>query len=121
MRTLKAIQDERRRQRIARGYRSEGEEQSLRIRAEADRRSTELLAEARGQAEAIRGEGEAEATRTYAAAIRRNPDFYKFLRTLESYEKIINEKIEARCLHAHPDPPRENVMCEWEFVLADRS
>jgi membrane protease subunit HflC len=80
------------RQRIARGYRSEGEEQSLRIRAEADRRSTELLAEARGQAEAIRGEGEAEATRTYAAAIRRNPDFYKFLRTLESYEKIINEK-----------------------------
>jgi hypothetical protein len=31
--------------------------------------------------------------------------------------KIINERIEARCLHAHPDPPKENVMCEWEFVL----
>jgi hypothetical protein len=33
--------------------------------------------------------------------------------------KIINEKIETRCLHAHPDPPIENVMCEWEFVLND--
>jgi hypothetical protein len=31
--------------------------------------------------------------------------------------KIINEKIEARCLHAHPDPPKEGLMCEWEFVL----
>jgi len=31
--------------------------------------------------------------------------------------KIINEKIEAKCLHAHPDPPKENVMCAWEFVL----
>jgi hypothetical protein len=33
--------------------------------------------------------------------------------------KIINEKIETRCVHAHPDPPKENVMCEWEFVLND--
>ena len=37
--------------------------------------------------------------------------------TLIGLGKIINEKIEARCLHAHPDPPKENVMCEWEFVL----
>lgn len=33
--------------------------------------------------------------------------------------KIINEKIEAKCLHAHPDPPKSDVMCEWEFVLHD--
>jgi hypothetical protein len=31
--------------------------------------------------------------------------------------KIINEKIDAKCLHAHPDPPKEGVMCEWGFVL----
>lgn len=31
--------------------------------------------------------------------------------------KIINPKIECRCLHAHPDPPKENVMCEWEYTL----
>jgi hypothetical protein len=33
--------------------------------------------------------------------------------------RMINENIEARCLHAHPDPPQEDVMCEWEFSLKD--
>ncbi|HYQ91330.1 MAG TPA: DUF6125 family protein [Candidatus Competibacteraceae bacterium] len=33
--------------------------------------------------------------------------------------KLINPKIEVTCLHAHPDPAREYVMCEWEFVLND--
>ncbi|MEW6262447.1 MAG: DUF6125 family protein [Thermodesulfobacteriota bacterium] len=33
--------------------------------------------------------------------------------------KIINEKIRTTCRHAHPDPPRPDVMCEWEFVLED--
>jgi len=31
--------------------------------------------------------------------------------------KAINEKFETTCIHAHPDPPKENVMCQWEFVL----
>jgi hypothetical protein len=34
--------------------------------------------------------------------------------------KVINENFEVRCLHAHPDEPKENVMCEWEFVLAKK-
>lgn len=80
------------RQRIARGYRSEGEEESMRIRAEAERKSAELRAEAGRRAEEIRGDGEAEATRIYAEAVEKDPDFYKFLRTLESYEKIINDR-----------------------------
>jgi hypothetical protein len=33
--------------------------------------------------------------------------------------KTINEKVDVTCVHAHPDPPRENVMCMWEFVLGD--
>ncbi len=33
--------------------------------------------------------------------------------------KIINQNLECRCLHAHPDPPRENVMCQWEYVLTE--
>lgn len=80
------------RQRIARGFRSEGEEESLKIRGEADREKTAILAEANRRAEEFRGEGEAEATRIYAEAIRANPDFYTFLRTLDSYEKIIGAK-----------------------------
>ena len=31
----------------------------------------------------------------------------------------INEDFIVNCLHAHPDPPKENVMCEWEFILPD--
>jgi hypothetical protein len=33
--------------------------------------------------------------------------------------KVVNERFETTCLHAHPDPPKEGVMCEWEFVLKD--
>ena len=33
--------------------------------------------------------------------------------------KVVNEKFETTCLHAHPDPPREGVMCAWECVLKD--
>jgi membrane protease subunit HflC len=79
------------RQRIAKKYRSEGEEQALKIRAEADKEANILLSEAKKQAEILKGEGEAEATRIYAEAIRRDPDFYKFLRTLETYRKILDK------------------------------
>lgn len=34
--------------------------------------------------------------------------------------KAVNPKFEVRCLHAHPDPRIENVMCEWEFILEDQ-
>ncbi len=33
--------------------------------------------------------------------------------------KIINEKFETRCIHAHPDKPKEGIMCQWECVLKD--
>ncbi len=33
--------------------------------------------------------------------------------------KVVNEKFEVTCQHAHPDPPEEGVMCQWECVLTD--
>ena len=33
--------------------------------------------------------------------------------------KVINEKFEVTCLHAHPDPPKDGVMCQWQCVLPD--
>jgi modulator of FtsH protease HflC len=80
------------RDRIAKEYRAQGEEMALKIRAEADRQRTELLAEAYRDAEKLKGQGDAEAARIYGQAYGRNPQFYKFLRTLESYKKILNEK-----------------------------
>jgi modulator of FtsH protease HflC len=83
------------RERIARQYRAEGEEQALSIRADADRQKEEILSVAYKEAEKVKGEGDAEATRTYSQAYSRNPAFYKLLRTLESYKKIFDDKTTA--------------------------
>lgn len=83
------------RERIARQYRAEGEEQALRIRADADRQKEEILSLAYKDAEKLRGEGDAESTRTYSQAYSKNPRFYKLLRTLEAYKKILDEKTTA--------------------------
>ncbi len=83
------------RERIARQYRAEGEEQALSIRADADRQKEEILSLAYKQAEKTKGEGDAESTRIYGAAYSRNPKFYRLLRTLESYKKILDDKTTA--------------------------
>lgn len=83
------------RERIARQYRAEGEEQALRIRADADRQKEEILSLAYKDAEKLRGEGDAEATRIYSQAYSRNPRFYKLLRTLEAYKKVLDDKTTA--------------------------
>jgi membrane protease subunit HflC len=80
------------RERIARQYRAEGEEQALSIRADADKQKEEILSVAYKDAEKVRGEGDAESTRIYGAAYSRNPRFYKLLRTLESYKKVLDDK-----------------------------
>lgn len=83
------------RERIARQYRAEGEEQALSIRAAADRQREEILSAAYKEAEQIKGQGDAEATRIYGQAYSRNPAFYKFVRTLESYKKVLDDKTTA--------------------------
>ena len=80
------------RERIARKYRSEGAEEAAKIRAEADKEKQIILSQALEKAEIIKGEGDAEAIRIYAAAYQKGPEFYKFTRSLEAYEKFIDEK-----------------------------
>ncbi len=77
------------RERIAKKYRSEGEEEAVKIRATTDKEKTILLADAYREAEKIRGEGDAGAITIYAEAFERDPDFYAFVRTLEAYEKSL--------------------------------
>ena len=78
------------RERIAKAYRSEGTEKSLKIRADADKQRQIILSEAYEKAQKIKGEGEAIAIRTYAEAYEQDIKFYKLVRTLESYEKFID-------------------------------
>src|ERR1700678_2069715 len=80
------------RERIAMQYRAEGEQQALTIRANADRQKEEIVSSAYKDAEKVRGEGDAEATRIYGQAYSKNPQFYKLLRTLDSYKKILDDK-----------------------------
>jgi membrane protease subunit HflC len=80
------------RQRIAKQYRAEGEEEAIRIRAEADKQRDVLLAEAYREAEKLKGHGDAESTRIYGEAYSKDPQFYKLVRTLDSYRKILDDK-----------------------------
>ncbi len=79
------------RETIAARYRSEGEELATGIRAQAERQREEILAEANEEAEKIRGQADAEAARIYAEAYGADPEFYEFMRTLEAYEKTLDE------------------------------
>ena len=76
---------------ISMRYRSEGEEEGLKIRAAAQREKTSILAEAFGVAQRHRGAGEAEAARIYAEALREAPHFYELRRTLEASRKFVKE------------------------------
>ncbi len=74
------------RQRVAERYRSEGEGEAARIDGERERELQRIQSEAYRIAEEIRGQADGEATRIYAAAYNRDPEFYAFLKSLETYE-----------------------------------
>ena len=78
------------RERIARQLRSEGAEEAAKIRATAETEAATLRAEAGREAEATRGAADAEAIRIYAEAYGKDEAFYRFLRTLQSYDKFID-------------------------------
>ncbi len=75
------------RERVASQLRAEGAEASARIRADAERDRTVLLAEARATADRVRGEGEQQSIKIYADAYSRDPDFFQTYRTLQAYRE----------------------------------
>lgn len=79
------------REQMAKKYRSEGSEEAAKIRADAEKEQQIILSEAYKQAQQIKGEGDAEAIRIYGEAFQKDPAFYEFIRTLETYEKTIDE------------------------------
>lgn len=80
------------RARVANELRSTGSAESEKIRADADRQRTVILAEAYRDAEKIRGEGDANASHIYAQAFGQNPEFYKFYRSLEAYRASFKDR-----------------------------
>lgn len=80
------------RERIAKQYRAEGQEESAKIIAETEREKTVILAEAYKAAQILKGEGEAESIKIYAESFNQDPEFYKFYRTLEAYRLTFKDK-----------------------------
>jgi len=77
------------RQRIAKKYRAEGEEQAREIRADVNKEAQIVLAKSYEQAQKLMGEGDAQATAIYASAYEKDPEFYSFMRRLETYERSL--------------------------------
>ncbi len=80
------------REKEARELRSKGAEQAEKIRADADRQRTILVANAYRDAEQTRGLGDAQATATYASAYQKDAEFYAFVRSLNAYKKAFANK-----------------------------
>ena len=103
------------RAKIAKENRSAGELEARKITAEADHERVRIEAEAAGAAARIKAEGDAEASRTYAAAFGQDAKFYQFLRTLQAYDKILDDKtmlflpadaeVLRRCVSTRSRPP----------------
>ncbi len=79
------------RHRMAKQFRSEGDEQAVKIRAETDKNREIILADAYKAAQIVRGDGEAQAIKIYAKAYEGDPDFYEFVRTLDAYKEVFDE------------------------------
>ncbi|NIR30788.1 MAG: protease modulator HflC [Gammaproteobacteria bacterium] len=79
------------RKEVAKDFRSRGEEAAKVIRAKADREREVLLAEADRDAERTRGEGDGMAANIYATAYNRDPEFYRFYRSLNAYRDTFNQ------------------------------
>lgn len=75
------------RERVARDFRARGGEAAERIRADADRQRTVILAEAYRDAEQLRGQGDAKAAEIYARAYQQDPEFFSFYRSLAAYRQ----------------------------------
>lgn len=76
------------RERVARDLRAKGAEAAERIRADADRQRTVILADAFGEAEKLRGGGDAKATEVFAKAYEQNAEFYAFYRRVSAYPTV---------------------------------
>lgn len=80
------------REREAKNLRGLGAEEATIIQAGADKEKVIILAEAQQKAEALKGEGDATASKIYADAFSRDPEFYKFYRTMQVYKDTLKKE-----------------------------
>jgi membrane protease subunit HflC len=91
------------RKRVANELRATGQAESEKIKADADRQRQVIVAEAYRDAQKTKGEGDALASRTYAEAFQRNPEFFSFYRSMEAYRSSLRSKSDVMVLDPSSD------------------
>jgi membrane protease subunit HflC len=91
------------RKRVASELRATGQAEGEKIRAEADRQRQVIVAEAYRDAQKTKGEGDALASRIYAEAFQKNPEFYSFYRSMEAYRQSLRSKGDVMVLDPSSD------------------
>jgi modulator of FtsH protease HflC len=91
------------RKRVANELRATGSGEADKIKADAERQRTVILAEAYRDAQKLKGEGDAQAARIYALAFGRNAEFYSFYRSMEAYRESFKNKSDVMVLEPSSD------------------
>ena len=91
------------RKRVANELRSTGAAEGEKIRADADKQREVAIANATREAQKIKGEGDAEASRIYADAFGKDPQFAQFYRSLDAYKASFNKKSDVMVLDPSSD------------------
>jgi membrane protease subunit HflC len=89
--------------RMAAATRAGGVADADQIRGDAERQRGELLAEAQRDAESIRGDGDAKAAQIYAQSYGKNPEFYRFYRSMEAYKATFKGRSDILVLDANSE------------------
>lgn len=80
------------RKRVAEQYRSEGQGKKAEIEGMREKEQQKITSQAYRKAQEITGKADAEATKVYAKAYSKDPEFYSFLKTLDTYKGTLNEQ-----------------------------
>lgn len=91
------------RKRVANELRSTGFADSEKIRSNADRQREVIIAKAYRTAQENKGEGDAKASKIYADAFNKNPEFYSFYRSLEAYKESFKNKSDLMVLEPNSE------------------
>jgi len=75
---------------IAEKYRAQGQGKKQEILGMQVQRKKEIISGAYLESQTIKGEADADATRIYADAYSKSPEFYNFIKTLETYANTLD-------------------------------
>ena len=89
--------------RIANELRATGAAEAETIRADAERQRSTILADAQRDAEMIKGEGDAQASQIYAQSFGKNPEFYRFYRSMEAYKATFKGRNDVLVLDSNSE------------------